>query len=69
MRIGIILSPGIIVPSLEHPQYLDNLDMLESLAKCNTLFIAGNITSKLAFAQEQITYSGTADSEKKNTDS
>ena len=60
-----ILSPGIILPSLEYPQYLDNVDMLESLAKRHTLFIAGNIRGKLPFAREQISYAGLTDTEKK----
>jgi len=57
MHIGIILSPAIIFPSLQYPYYLDYFDMLKSLAKKHTLYVAGDIREKLDFVEAQLTYS------------
>jgi glycosyltransferase involved in cell wall biosynthesis len=57
MKVGVMLSPGIIFPSLIKPQYLDYFDMLASLSRKHDLFVAGNIVERLPFVSAQITHS------------
>lgn len=56
MRIGVILSPGIALSDQKHPQYLDYIDMLQSLAKEHSIFVAGNMQDRPSFAADSASY-------------